>query len=404
MKGTSRQQLHHRQLAGKHPVSPPARPFWRAPFWVAPVWGVVCALLLSAATAPTAAAQDVPPPQRSAAQSAAPQAHIPTIVTGVTVVDVPVIALNAHGQPVPALNRQDFRLYDDGNPQRLTAFDSAPRPVSLAIVVDTSQRAALFQAQRAARVLSQMLVGADGRAAVFIPGYPARQVSHFRHGAQTLVATLRQLKLGPTRSQLSDALELALLRLRAQPLSRTRAVIVISQTNPRVGPAGREVVEMAMNNAIPIFRVYPPQPPGAAPDNPINPETNGTGAGSQRQQPYVPPVGAKGNPPAPADDSMNLGALVFPIAQAIAGVMQSGQWNYVHATGGLNLHAGNERQFDQRLAEVGNALRSIYHLFYMPNDLGSFPAVHHIQVRLIALAPAQKTVFRRSYLGYQPPR
>ncbi|MGH9525792.1 MAG: hypothetical protein ACRD2F_03890 [Terriglobales bacterium] len=365
---------------------------------------ILCALLFSAATAPTAAAQYVPPPQHPTAQSTAPRPHIPTIVTGVTVVDVPVIALNGQGQPVSALNRQDFRLYDDGNPQRLTAFDSAPRPVSLAIVVDTSQRAALFQAQRAARVLSQILVGADGRAAVFIPGYPARQVSRFRHGARTLVATVRQLKLGPTRSRLSDALDLALLHLRYQPINRTRAVIVISQTDPRVGPAGREVVEMAMNNAIPIFRVYPPQPPGAAPDNPINPETNGTGAGSQSQQPYIPPVGAKGNPPPPADDSMNLGALVFPIAKAIAGVMQSGQWNYVHATGGLNLHAGNERQFDQRLAEVGNALRSIYHLFYIPDDLGPFPAVHHIQVRLIALAPARKTVFRRSYLGYQPRR
>lgn len=328
--------------------------------------------------------------------------NVPTLVTGVTVVDVPVIALNSRDQAVPALNRQDFRLYDDGNLQRLTAFDSAPRPVSLAIVVDTSQYAAVAQAKRAARMLADILVGQDGRAAVFIPGYPARQVSNFKTGAKTLIPTLRKLKQGPTRTPLADALELALLRLRAQPDTRTRAMVVISQSNPHVGPAGREVVEMAMNNAIPIFRVYPPEPPNGEPENPISPEDNGAGAGSQRQQPYVPPVGAKGNPPPPAGSTMNLGALVFPIAQAIAGAMQSGRWNYVQATGGLNLHANNERQFDQRLGEVGNALRSIYHLFYTPNDLGPTPAVHHIEVRLNPMAPAQKTVFRRSYLGYQP--
>lgn len=342
-------------------------------------------------------------PQRIGPQPANRRnANIPTLVTGVTVVDVPVIALNRQGQAVPALNQQDFRLYDDGQLQRLRAFDSAPRPVSLAIVVDASQYAAVAQAKRAARMLSEMLVGEGGRAAVFIPGYPARQLSNFRDGAKTLIPTLEKIKQGPTRTPLSDALELALLRLRRQPDTRTRAVVVISQSNPRVGPTGREVVAMAMNNAIPIFRVYPPEPPGGEPENPISPENNGTGPGSQRQQPYVPPIGAKGNPPAPASDTMNLGALVFPIAKAVAGAMESGRWNYVRATGGLNLHASNDRQFDQRLAEVGNALRSIYHLYYTPNDLGPVPAVHHIEVKLNPLAPAQKTVFRRSYLGYQP--
>ncbi len=325
----------------------------------------------------------------------------PTIVTGVTVVDVPVIALNREGEAVPALPRDDFRLLDDGQPQRLSAFDSAQRPVSLAVVVDTRQWAALAQAQRAAQVISQMLVGRGGRAAVFIPGDMPKEVSNFRHGAQTLVATLHRLKLGPTRTSLDDTLELALLRLRQQPASRTRAVLVITQSAARVGPTGREVVESAMENAIPIFRVYAPIPRGPAPETPLNPETNGTGAGSQSEQP-VPPVGDRGNPTPPADDTMNLGALIFPVVQAIGSELRSGQWNYVHATGGLDLHARNDRQFDQRLGEVGNALRAIYHLYYIPNDLGSVLAIHHIEVRMTPLAPAQKAVFRRSYLGYQP--
>lgn len=364
-------------------------------------WLAAATLLLTA----LAAAAQTPSAQVAKAQSAQPpaqQRRMPTIVTGVTAVDVPVLALNRQGQPVPALTRGDFRLLDDGHLQRLSAFDSSPRPVSLAIVVDTSQWAALFQAQRAARVFTQMLVGKGGRAAVFIPGDTPKQVSEFKDGAKTLVLALRRLKLGPTRTSLSDALELALLRLRAQPDSRTRAVVVITQSSPRVGPMGRQVVASAMDNAIPIFRVYAPTPPGPGPENPINPETNGAGAGSQRQQPYVPPVGAKGNPPPAPGDAMNLGALVFPIAQAIGGVFQSGRWNYVHATGGLDLHAGNERQFDRRLSEVGNALRSIYHLYYQPNDLGPVPAVHRIQVEMAPLAPANKAVYRRSYIGYQP--
>ncbi len=365
-------------------------------------WLAVASLLLAA----LAAAAQTPSSQLAKSRAAKPPAQQqpapPTIVTGITMVDVPVLALNRQGEPVPALTRGDFRLLDDGRVQRISAFGSSPRPVSLAIVVDTSQWAALFQAQRAARVFTQMLVGTGGRAAVFIPGDTPKQVSKFTDGAKTLVTTLRKLKLGPTRTSLSDALELALLRLRMQPDSRTRAVVVITQSSPHVGSMGREVVESAMDNAIPIFRVYAPTPPGPGPENPINPETNGAGAGSQREQPYVPPVGAKGNPPPAPGDAMNLGALVFPIAQAVGSVFQSGRWNYVHATGGLDLHAGNERQFDRRLGEVGNALRSIYHLYYQPNDLGPVPAVHRIRVQMAPLAPANKAVYRRSYIGYQP--
>ena len=42
------------------------------------------------------------------------------------------------GLPVPGLQRSDFRVYDDGAPQKIAYFDASAQPASVAIVIDAS--------------------------------------------------------------------------------------------------------------------------------------------------------------------------------------------------------------------------------------------------------------------------
>ncbi len=42
------------------------------------------------------------------------------------------------GLPVPGLKRSDFRVYDDGAPQKIAYFDASAQPASVAIVIDAS--------------------------------------------------------------------------------------------------------------------------------------------------------------------------------------------------------------------------------------------------------------------------
>jgi Ca-activated chloride channel family protein len=58
--------------------------------------------------------------------------------TGVELINVTVTVTDVNGRFVPGLRREDFRLYEDGQEQQITHFNSERVPVSLGLVVDTS--------------------------------------------------------------------------------------------------------------------------------------------------------------------------------------------------------------------------------------------------------------------------
>jgi hypothetical protein len=53
-------------------------------------------------------------------------------------VSVPTTVTDAKGRFVPGLTREDFRLYEDSQPQEITHFSSERVPVSLGIAIDSS--------------------------------------------------------------------------------------------------------------------------------------------------------------------------------------------------------------------------------------------------------------------------
>lgn len=60
------------------------------------------------------------------------------IITNVTFIEVPVTVKDQSGRLMEGLQSQDFTVYEDGVPQRLSYFSSDPFPLSVAIVVDTN--------------------------------------------------------------------------------------------------------------------------------------------------------------------------------------------------------------------------------------------------------------------------
>lgn len=75
--------------------------------------------------------------------------------------------------------------------------------------------------------------------------------------------------------------------------------------------------------------------------------------------------------------------------------------DWVYNSGGMSYSAGDDRQFDQKLSQIGDELRAIYHLYYSPNNLSRETALHQITVKLDlpATAGIGTTAYRRTYLG-----
>lgn len=341
------------------------------------------------------------------AQKPAPAPQIPTIRSTTTLVDVPVLVLDKRGQPLEMFSQGDFEVYDDGQLQHISFVDNQPRPVSLAIVVDTGDYDAIGQAKRSAQLLTTMVVGASGQASIFIPGPEPKQLIGFTGDGNVLANALTHLQKSPAAPQgqgsILEPLNLAILKLRAQPRQNTRAVLVISKSSDKSGVEAQALVESSMSDAIPIFHISPNRPKGqAAYVNPDSTDQGGTGVGSQRTQAPPAPVNSRGMPTSGSGAAnMDLAPIIGAVAGLPGKVFAPHHMDYVYDSGGVYYSAGNDNEFDQKLSLIGDELRAIYHLYYSPDDLGTVASLHQITVRLNL--PATSNVgsinYRRTYVG-----
>ncbi|HEY7855280.1 MAG TPA: VWA domain-containing protein [Terriglobales bacterium] len=333
----------------------------------------------------------------------------PIIRTSTTVVDVPMLVLDKQGQPMESLSQDDFNIFDNGIAQKLSAFDHDPRPLSLAIVVDTSDFDAIAQAKRSAELITNMVVGAAGVASVFTPGPEPRQLLDFTGDANKLGDVLRHLQKSPSAPQgqgsILEPLNMAVLDLRHQPKENTRAALVISRSSAKSGEGAQALIDSGMSDATPIFHLSPNRPKDAhAYVNPDSTAQRGVGQGSQRTVAPPAPVDSRGMPTSGAGmGNMDLGGVISAATSVAGKVLAAHSNDYVYATGGVYYSAGNDNDFDQKLSLIGDELRAIYHLYFAPNDLSDASPVHSIVVKLDVPATTSvgSTSYRRTYIGVQ---
>src|SRR5438552_28547 len=117
-----------------------------------------------------------------------------TITRNVSFVEVPVTVKDGSGRLVEGLSPQDFTVYEDGVPQKLSYFSSDPFPLSAAIVVDTNLSSG---AMKKINDSLPALVGAFSQfdeVALYRYGSTVQQVSGFNASGEIPSAALQQIK------------------------------------------------------------------------------------------------------------------------------------------------------------------------------------------------------------------
>jgi VWFA-related protein len=66
------------------------------------------------------------------------QQKVPTFSVSVDLVKVPITVFALNGAPIQDLNRNDFRIYEDGEPQQIHNFSVDKNPVSVVLLLDSS--------------------------------------------------------------------------------------------------------------------------------------------------------------------------------------------------------------------------------------------------------------------------
>jgi len=88
---------------------------------------------------PPAQQQQNPASQKPPTTAQPPQAGV-TIAVEVPVVTLEVVATTQHGDIIPGLKKENFRVLDDGVPQAITNFSPTEAPITMVLLLEFSSR------------------------------------------------------------------------------------------------------------------------------------------------------------------------------------------------------------------------------------------------------------------------
>jgi VWFA-related protein len=366
--------------------------------------------------------------------------------TQTTVVLVPALVRDKAGSIVYALKPEDFRLTDDGVPQKLTLdADSGSEPLALVIVLEIGGAGARqFQqydtiAPPLAPMLSALVGNVRHQVAVVTFDSGPNLLQPFTSDIDEATDALRGLRPGCTRqfhyenctgpnpvhdvplgdngAATLDALAYAVNLLRAEPPSYRRTVLLISETLDRgssttIEQAVRAVTESNTTIYSIGFSTSKSEAAHYAHRQlPTTPESVGAGNWLAFENPHPnPPNGCMGKDPDPDPDAPAsrwsqfydcMGQLVPPLTfakTAAIATADSLQKNVpatvARLTGGEYFKLGSEKDFERDLIAVSNRLPNRYSLSFHPQSPRA--GLHTLRLSLPGYAGLEVTA-RTSY-------
>lgn len=164
----------------------------------------------------------------SIAAAAHAQQQVPPLRVQVRLVNVFVNVTDQTGTPIPSLNKSDFSLFDNGQPQKIAVFEQrTDLPLSIVLAIDTSgsvQKDLRLEADNAREFIHALLRPID-QVEVLDFNTTVHQVVPFTNNLRLVDRALRHLPTGPATA-LYAALEQASQQL--APLHGRKVIIVIS--------------------------------------------------------------------------------------------------------------------------------------------------------------------------------
>jgi VWFA-related protein len=312
------------------------------------------------------------------------------IGVSVALVNTPVTVRDAKGQMVNTLDAKDFRVTDNGVPQRILHFDMGGDPLSVVVLVETSSRveALLPQLSKAGIVITQTVMGASGEAAVVGFNDSVDKLQDFTASADSIENVFAHLQAGTSGVKLYNAMAVGIEMLSGLPQptadkpGRRRVMLILSEATD-VGSDTQfgAVLRQAQLANVTIYSVG------------LSTTRAELQAAPKDNTPHPTPPGTFGAPPMPGTvqtpetDAARYGSgdLTQAIVWAVQHVKDKIKGNPLElaatGTGGEHLATFKDRSLERAINEIGGELHSQYSVSYAPsgtNDAG----YHEIKVAI----------------------
>jgi VWFA-related protein len=315
-------------------------------------------------------------PQPGVTIQSAPKIKVRTVL-----VNTPVTVRDEKGEMVHSLEESDFRVTDNGVPQRITHFNLGGDPISLVVVVETSTRIGpiLPQIRKSGILISQTVTGPTGEGAVVGFDDEVKTLLDFTNSSDAMEKTMGGLREGSAGSKLFDAMSRAVAMLSARPevseteLGKRRVMLVIGEAHD--SGSEEKLGEVLRRAQLANITIYAVGVSGVKADLKRKPE--------YKAPPSATPEGTFGMPPPPGtvetptteQQAAEAGSpLAAAVALAVWAVMHAKDKVTSHqleiaaaATGGQHVSAWKDRTIEKVIDEMGGELHSQYTLTYTPS-------------------------------------
>ncbi len=219
----------------------------------------VCGAVLALA----ALAQQISAPakQEPPKQEAPKQDQLPTFTSGVTEVIVPVTATDEKGKFISNLTANDFRVTDEGRPQRISVFSHTEKqPIVVGFLIDQSSTMRIHwdKYQEAILELIWALLPGDALHTGYLISYAnvAELAVNTTEDSDKLASAVRKMKPSGG-STLDDAIYRACVDrklVKGEPYEPRRIIIIVGDGHDNASKHSLdEVLELAKRNQVTIY-------------------------------------------------------------------------------------------------------------------------------------------------------
>ena len=321
--------------------------------------------------------------------------------TSTDLVVAPVTVLDRDGAYINGIEPERFHLYDNGKEQNIQV-DLGYQPISLVIAIQSnwSVQSILPQVRKIGGMITPLVIGDRGRAAVIAFDSRIRKLQDFTSNPDAISRAVKEIMPGGTSNRLVDAVEEGTRMLDTQPKNRRRILLVIGETRDlgsemraRETLIGLQLANVAlyaadMSRLLSTFTAPPVQPRWVqAPPASFPPLV----AGYPRTPTTVDQAfGLEGH----AAQFVPLMVELFKDAKAIAN--DNPIELFTKGTGGSEFSFYKLRGLENAIQEIGEELHSQYLISYNPNNReeGGF---HEISVAVSGRTDIAKIQTRPGY-------
>jgi VWFA-related protein len=306
------------------------------------------------------------------------QVPTPTVIrVPVRVVTVPTLIFSKDGQLIPGLDATNFKLFDNGRPQKLQIY-TAVAPVSLAVVVQANQdvREYVPFIARTGSLVDALVAGEEGESAVVAYNDDITVLKPFDSG--DLQHDLGRLAVSGKQARLIDAGVRAVDLLKQRPGARARVLLFIGQPGDKGSEAGlatlREHIE---RDNIAVHALTLPLFGKAFVYDTVTLEilSSRTDRGGFKA----------------GVDLLKLSDVLSRRTQVEQAIDPFSV--LTGASGGAQLFFRKQKELEGALATIGVALRSAYILSYSPD----LPSPGHHSIRVDVTVPGARVFARSGY-------